>query len=194
MIVGFCGAIGAGKTTAALRLTSAHGFTRVRFAQPLKSALRGLLASAGVPEAEAVRMVDGDLKEAPSAALCGRTPRHAMQTLGTEWGRDCIGPDFWASIWQGAARAILAAGGRVVVDDLRFPNEEKALRALGGALIRIDRAGVGASTHASEGQPLAPDATLANDGDIDALRLNVDAAVLPLIEQRRKDETWARVG
>ena len=32
--------------------------------------------------------IEGALKEVPCELLGGKTPRYAMQTLGTEWGRD----------------------------------------------------------------------------------------------------------
>ena len=46
--------------------------------------LRKLLACQGADAEMIRRMIDGDLKEAPTPLLEGRTPRHAMQTLGTD--------------------------------------------------------------------------------------------------------------
>lgn len=65
LIIGLNGPAGCGKTTAAKRLIEAHGFTRVRFADPLKAMCRGLGLS--------VSDVDGETKEVPSALL-----RHEM--------------------------------------------------------------------------------------------------------------------
>ena len=59
--------------------------------------LRKLLACPGADAGMIRRMIDGDLKEAPTPLFEGRTPRHAMQTLGTEWGRDRIGRDLRAN-------------------------------------------------------------------------------------------------
>src|SRR6516164_9279263 len=89
-VVGFAGRMHSGKTTAALELIR-YGFVRVRFAGPLKSMLHAL----GLTPAE----LDGDLKEQPCALLGGVTPRHAQQTLGTEWGRACITPEVWVNAW-----------------------------------------------------------------------------------------------
>lgn len=155
-VVGFCGRLGSGKTTAARELCKV-GFTRVRFAQPLKD----MLAALGCSDAE----LDGEAKEVPSELLCGSTPRHAMQTLGTEWGRALIGDDLWVSAWR--ARASSCA--LVVVDDVRFPNEVAAIHALGGVVVRIERPdaiGQGA-VHTSEEQPIEPDYILVNSGSID---------------------------
>lgn len=155
-VVAFTGKAGAGKSTAANYLVRKHGYTRVRFAGPLKAMMRAI----GLSDAE----IEGDLKETPCALLQGKTPRHAMQTLGSEWGRDSIGPDFWIGLWRAEAERVLAAGGRIVVDDCRFPNEAAAVRALGGRVIAVaGRGGIGGK-HASEAGCGPPDAFLWNAG------------------------------
>lgn len=140
LIVGLTGAAGAGKTTLAKHLVDHHGFTRTRFAEPLKAMLRvmGLTAE----------QVDGAEKEAPADLLEGATPRYAMQTLGTEWGRVLIGPDLWVKAWTQLVGSII---GPVVVDDVRFENEVEMIRRLGGTVVRIDRPGTwGGDAHISE--------------------------------------------
>src|SRR4051794_29167915 len=85
-------------------------------------------------------MIEGDLKQEPVEALAGATPRHVMQTLGTDWARDMIAPEFWSRAWTSSAKAALARGAPgIVVEDCRFPNEAEAIRALGGRIIRILR-------------------------------------------------------
>lgn len=144
-------AMGSGKTTLAAAIAG-HGYKRVRFAGPLKAMLRGLAVEAGAAPEWAERMVDGDLKEAPSPYLAGRTPRQAMQWLGTEWGRGLMHPDFWVEAWRSRAQAEMAAGFHVVADDMRFPNEFEAVRALGGLTVEVTRPGQGITqSHASEG-------------------------------------------
>ncbi|MFG1226010.1 nucleoside/nucleotide kinase family protein [Xanthobacter wiegelii] len=155
IIIGFAGRAGAGKTTAAQHLVQHHGFERVRFAGPLKSMMRAL----GCTEEE----VDGARKELPCDLLGGRTPRQAMQWLGTEWGREMIAPDLWTRAWEYAA----AGKPRVVVDDVRFPNEVEAVRRLGGVVIQllapVDLALEAASAgHVSERGGLDVDADLIN--------------------------------
>lgn len=155
IIIGFAGRAGAGKTTAAKHLVQHHGFVRVRFAGPLKAMMRAL----GCTEEE----VDGAGKELPCDLLGGRTPRQAMQWLGTEWGRDMIAPDLWTRAWEYAA----AGKPRVVVDDVRFPNEVEALRRLGGVVIQLLAPGdlepaSQAAGHVSERGGLDVDADLFN--------------------------------
>ncbi|MBB6308884.1 deoxynucleotide monophosphate kinase [Xanthobacter tagetidis] len=156
IVIGFAGRAGAGKTTAALHLVEHHDFERVRFAGPLKAMMRAL----GCTEEE----VDGALKETPCALLGGRTPRQAMQWLGTEWGRDMIAPDLWTRAWEHA----VAGKPRVVADDVRFPNEVAAIRRLGGRVIRIVAAGdepCPGLDHISERGGIACDAELINTMD-----------------------------
>lgn len=156
-LIAFTGLAGSGKSTAAAHLVNHHGFQRIRFAGPLKA----MLAALGCTPTE----IDGDRKEAPCELLGGKTPRHAMQTLGTEWGRDLIASDLWIRAFN-AALAKMPVGVPVVVDDCRFPNEAEAVKAAGGIVVRIERPGAGASAagHKSEGQALATVITLCNTG------------------------------
>jgi hypothetical protein len=165
MILGLCGVAGAGKSSAASYLSEHHGFARTRFAEPLKAMMRAI----GLSEAQ----VDGDLKGEPAALLCGRTPRHAMQTIGTEWGRDLIHPDLWITLWTRTALEILEQGGRVVVDDVRFPNEVEAIQTLGGRVVCIKGRGGIPGDHVSE-QPPPHEITLWNDGPLDILGYRLD--------------------
>jgi hypothetical protein len=155
-IVAFTGLAGAGKSTAAQVLIDRYGFARVRFAGPLKA----MMAALGLSERE----IDGDLKEVPCELLGWKTPRYAMQTIGTEWGRDLIGSDIWVRAWKRAVDA-LPAGQSVVVDDCRLPNEAQIVIDSGGVIIHIDRDGVGtgAAGHSSEAQALPAHWTIRND-------------------------------
>lgn len=174
MIIALCGAAGAGKTTVAQHLVATRGFTRLRFADPIKDMLRAM----GLHDAE----LDGGLKETPTPLLCGHTPRHAMQTLGTEWGRDCVGAGLWVAVMaarlERLALELAPALPQVVVDDVRFPNELALLRDRGALVVRVDRPDApGAGSHASETHAarLAVDLVLPNTGSIDDLRRRAEA-------------------
>ena len=140
-----------GKTTLAMALRAA-GYNRVSFAGPLKAMLSALLVNAGATFQQTQRMLHGDLKEVPSSFLQGKTPREAMQTLGTEWGRKCIGPGLWVSAAIADANQLRRQGLGVVIDDVRFPNEADAVTAAGGIVVKVVRSGaVRCTEHASEG-------------------------------------------
>ena len=173
IIIGLMGLLGSGKSEAANHLVLNHGFQRIKFAGPLKNMMRAL----GLGENE----IEGDRKELPCNLLGGKTPRFAMQTLGTEWGRNLIDPGLWVRAWMVAVGGT-AEDSKIVVDDVRFPNEVRALLDMApelGRVIRIVRPMVGKapSSHVSEHQGLSADHEILNDGSIDKLYENLDVIV-----------------
>lgn len=164
-VVALTGAAGSGKSTAADYLIRHHGYERVKFAGPLKDMCRAI----GLTEDH----IEGHLKEEPCDMLCGKTPRHLMQALGTELGRNMIGEDFWIRLWLHR----VAAAKRVVVDDCRFPNEAEAVRKLGGVIVKLEGRGGIAGAHASEAGCGTYDAVVVNDGGMVELYAGVDEAV-----------------
>lgn len=186
VVIGVTGKAGSGKSTLARHLVDCHAAIRIPFAKPLKSMLLDLLAAQGLDIAVAMRMIDGDLKEVPSEVFGGRTTRHAMQTLGTEWGR-ALSPTFWVDAWRRSvfrSHSVAAVTDMrrlvVVADDVRFPEEVAAIRGLGGIIVRVDRPGAGlggsAGGHASETTDLGtPDMVINNDGSLDWLHTQIDA-------------------
>jgi hypothetical protein len=161
-VIGLCGPAGAGKTTLA-KLLNATSYDRMSFADPLKHMISSLLHDAGESKAIVDRMLFGDLKEEPTSVLCGRTPRHAMQTLGTEW-RNMIDLDLWTQILE----TRLSRNDRnVVIDDMRFIHEARMLKQkFGATLAKIIRPGGGLGAHVSEQewQQISTDVAIVNDG------------------------------
>lgn len=145
-IVAITGRAGHGKSTVADYLVRQHGYTKLKFADPLKQMLRVL----GLTDAH----LEGALKEVPTPLLGGQTPRHAMVTLGTEWGRELIHADLWVDDWCRRVAEVLNGGGRVVCDDLRFLSEEAAVDRMGGYKLRVERPDLdrqaASETHQSE--------------------------------------------
>lgn len=171
-LIALCGLAGSGKSTVAQYvLESQFDFVSVSFAQPLKQ----MLAALGLSDPQ----LYGDLKATPSPLLCGRTPRWAMQTLGTEWGRDLIGDAIWTNAWRQAVRDALVQGRSVITDDLRFKNESLAVASLGGKIWRITRPGLAEQLHQSELEQrfIKADVEFANTGSIEELQELVDGAL-----------------
>lgn len=182
IVIGIMGRIGSGKSEVAKRLIGRHNFERQKFANGLKQMLTTLLMYRGVMPAEVDRYIEGDLKEEPTPYLNGRTPRHAMITLGTEWGRNLIDADIWVDtevdrLKMLAGSSLNRAPARFVFDDVRFPNELQAIRLLGGSIWKIERPGVVALDHESEMLQATPDRVLDNSGSIGDLIAQVDAFV-----------------
>lgn len=169
-VVAFTGQAGAGKSTATRYLVERHGYTLVKFAGPLKDMMRAI----GLAEDQ----IEGDLKETPTRLLQGKTPRQAMQALGTEWGRDLIGKDFWTFLWEHRALQVLdERDGRVVVDDCRFPNEAQLIRRLGGDIYKIAGRGGIAGDHVSERGCGDEDLVIANAGAVEELHGKIEEAL-----------------
>ena len=156
MIIGICGAKGAGKSTLAAAIEREFNASRVSFAEPMRRMMSALMEYGG--EVHPHQWFRACLKESPCDALNGHSVRHAMQTLGTEWGRAHMGDDFWVEI---ARRRIANITGHVVIDDVRFANEA----ALCDVLIEVVRQGTGGTdSHVSEAGGLEWHAQFHNTG------------------------------
>lgn len=149
-VIALTGLSGSGKSTAADRLVFVHNYTLVKFADPLKDMLRAFYARYDMDPVEIERRIEGDMKNKGDGFLNGNSPRQAMQTLGTEWGRNIMGPDFWLNPWRSKVSRLVAQGFPVVVDDCRFENEAAAVSDLGGYVVGIVGRGGIPGNHASE--------------------------------------------
>lgn len=140
MIIGVCGLIGAGKDTIADYLVNIHEFRRDSFAATLKDAVSSVFGWDRV-------MLEGRTKssrewrEQPDewwSQRLGReiTPRHILQHWGTEVCRRGFHDDIWIASLENKLRS---AQDDVVISDCRFPNEIRAIREQGGAVIRVKR-------------------------------------------------------
>lgn len=174
-LVGLVGYARSGKSTVRDILVQRHRFVGTKFAGPLKSMMRALYASASLTAEQIDSRIEGDLKEIPDPLLLGRSPRQAMQELGTAWGRGFFGDALWVTMWA----AGLNDNKRYVVDDCRFPNEADAIRVRGGAIIEIRRPGVGpVNAHESERLPTDPDIVIHNDGSLQQLASRINEIVM----------------
>lgn len=163
-VIGVCGRARTGKDTAAEAiLRMGGGAYRYSFADPLRAMVRaGWGVDAGDPYWQRH-------KEEPVSEFCGRSLRHVLQTLGTEWGREHIHPDAWVRL---AADELATRGPGMVIADVRFGNEATWIRGVGGLLIHLTRPDAAAvRSHASErGVAREPDEPLiVNDGCIEEL-------------------------
>ena len=177
-IIGLTGHAGTGKDTVRAMLEQ-RGFVGLAFADPIRNMLRDLFASNGISEAY---MDERTLKEQPIPAL-GLSYRHLAQTLGTEWGRRCLGEGFWLNIASAYMADITTQTfdpPPFVISDVRFPNEAAWVKQRGGQLWRIVRHDASpVRDHDSERliDSLPYDQRIVNDWTLDDLEEAVCAAL-----------------
>lgn len=133
-LIGIAGKARSGKDTAANYLLEKLGddWSSASFADPMKA----MLGVIGVNCSDAA-------KDLPKNQY-GVSTRHMLQTLGTEWGRDGIGSDFWIDVFE-----MYNAGQCVIVPDVRFENEAELIREH-GVLIHVQGRGGISGNHVSE--------------------------------------------
>ncbi len=166
MIIGISGYARSGKDTVADYLQVKYGYSIRSFATPLKAAAAAMF---GFSPHQLGHGKD------EFCADHGITPREALQHLGDVM-RARYGQDFFAR------RALSTAyGKRTVFADVRHKEEVDAIRAVGGIILRVERAGRGpVNSHGSE---IALDnhyfeAVFSNDGLLTDLFKQVDAFML----------------
>lgn len=173
-VIALVGQAGSGKSEVAQHLVSNYGFTLVKFAGPLKDMCKTL----GLTESE----IEGVLKEKPSSTLLGKTPRYAMQTLGTEWGRNTIHPNLWAHLWGDKVYGELQLGHNIVCDDCRFHNEEDSVKVFKHSqiwrILRKDVPTIRGHVSEQEWTKIHFDRTIKNYGTIGELKTAVDGMIV----------------
>jgi hypothetical protein len=133
IIIGLTGPAGCGKDTAAKYLCEKYNLGWRAFADPLRAALNAMFGW------DELNWEDREWRQKPQSILGGQTPRRAIQTLGTEWGRDLIDPDLWVNLTKIDCEVLRELGYKgMVVSDVRFPNEVEWIREV-GTLIHIVR-------------------------------------------------------
>lgn len=103
-------------------------YATLSFADPLYAML-GVLV--GKERVESARLLND--KEKPMEALGGKSLRHALQTLGTEWGREMIHQDLWRDKLFRVAQHL----PKVAIDDLRFDSERIVAARKRAVFVRV---------------------------------------------------------
>jgi len=174
-LIGMTGFKRSGKDTGAKYLIENHGYIRYAFADALKSACSEIFMLS-----EEQR--DGNEKETPDSRWGGLSARKIFQIFGTDIMRDRLGECFpelkelsnhlWTYRFELWYNDLLKKNpdARVIVTDLRFPNEEEVLRRYNAYVIKVNRKEVTSiDTHPSEMGILKinEDALLTNDTTIE---------------------------
>jgi hypothetical protein len=195
-LIGLAGVASSGKDTAAAVLVERFGFCRIALADEMKRICARLF------HWSSDRLWGpSERRNEPDLSLGGLTARHALQQLGTNWGR-AMHEDVWINLAISHARQVLdgerdwgfpnytpsygvTTNGQhpalgVVFSDVRFTNEVAAIHSVGGRVWRIDRPGAGlegaAGAHVSETgiADLHVDGIIRNDRSLDDFQETVE--------------------
>jgi len=159
-VLGIAGWARSGKDTVADYLVSKYGYEKASFAAPMKEAMYRLNPKITINNSAVVdkripptHFSTNNLRVGVDVygweELKERSPdiRGLLQRFGTEVGRQMFDEDFWVNY----ALHNIPDGSKVVIADVRYPNEADAIRKLGGKVVRVVRDGVGAAnSHTSE--------------------------------------------
>lgn len=169
-LIGLTGFAGSGKDTVADILVDKYGYVKVAFADPLREMLLILNPHIGTPKtlSELVgkhgwRWVKNRFPEV----------RRLMQVFGTDIVRDKIDSNFWVR----ALAERIENLERVVISDVRFPDEANLVTSRGGVIWRVERSGLTKMNHASENIDLI-DSSLIINNDTSVSDLNKKIAKL----------------
>jgi hypothetical protein len=181
LVVALAGPINAGKSLVASMLPALH----LQWADPIYDGLSVML---GVSQ----EWLRNRANKETAIDWLGVSPRFLLRTLGTEWGRDLVGPDLWVRLTDKRIELAAAGGQRAfAICGTRFPNEARVVRARGGEVWWVNR-GVSVSSapqHRSDATLTEADCdrTIENTGTIDQLRDAVEAAWGEYEERRNAD-------
>ena len=174
MILGITGHARHGKDTTADMICDLADYRKTAFADRMKRVCAIIF---GWGERE----LYGDLKDVVDPRW-GISPRHALQTIGTQWGQfelgkyDAFGRTTGRLLWTRSTLDDILPDEDVVIADVRFPHEAEAIRERGGKIVMIRRPGYPVDlSHESEKaiEEIKPDHVIRNGGSFDYLRAQI---------------------
>jgi hypothetical protein len=141
MIIGLSGKLKSGKDSvfAEILKHSPRPWQLVKFADKLKQ-MTSIILNCTPADLESHEYKD------TLVHWLGVTPRHILQVMGTEFGRNMLHPDIWVNSLLSQHRPF----DYWCCTDVRFVNESEGIRKLGGLVIRINRNTNSTDTHLSE--------------------------------------------
>lgn len=177
MIIGISGRKFSGKSTVATLLFNATGYKIVSFADKLKD-VTCLLSGCTREQLEDYDFKENSLVPAHLRPYCGDaeqpTYRAFLQHFGSEFMRS-VNDSIWIDCTLANAGAF-----NLIISDVRFPNEAKAIKDRGGIIIKVVRDGIESNdTHCSETSinEIIPDFIVHNDSSMQDLVFNIDTLV-----------------
>lgn len=161
VVIGLHGPIGSGKNYIAKMIQRLFQYKLIEecaFAQPLKTItceMFGLEAKVPYTEEGKASNTTWVWQQLNPSIAKGRTGfitvREALQLVGTELFRECWCQEFWTIHMSEKLKSFNADGVEItVITDVRFENEAKLVRELGGTVVHIIGRGTPNTGHKSE--------------------------------------------
>lgn len=178
-IIGITGRKYSGKDTFADYISKKYGYTKICYADPLKTVC-GTLFSLSEEQ------LYGDKKEVSDPRWFDLTPRQILQFVGTELFRTNMAklcPNFEDKFWLHIARNNILTIQRenpnalIVVSDIRFCNELDLIHELNGITFRVERPAINSNDkHESESyvDNLDVNITIKNDKTVNDFYKEID--------------------
>jgi hypothetical protein len=158
-IIGISGKMGSGKDTLAKYINDIDPSFKIKhFADPLKECVQQLIKSPDLHTQSGKKYY---------IEWLGMTARELLQKFGTAI-REGVDSDFWVKLLLNNSK-----NEDIIIADVRFPNEVKAIKEAGGIIVRIERKNIETNSHISE---TALDnykdwnMTIINDYDLNSLK------------------------
>lgn len=184
LVIGMAGKAGAGKDTVADYLCRNYNFVKFSLADPLKASIKSMF----MLDDETV--YDRIKREEPLTDFPDWSVRKLLQFVGTDLMRKQFDDALWAKILNKRIRQT-NQHSRVVIADVRFPNEQSYLRLLendGDSVffIKLERDGcvghdIGLKNHDSEKYNLDGDCIIYNNGNIEDLYKKTNEMITKII-------------
>lgn len=188
-IIGITGYAQHGKDTVAAVLVRELGYSRIALGDKLKEAVHRLDPYIADDNVDIVRDLQGGFVQLPARLsvlleFCDPETvkalpevRRLYQLMGTEVGRQLLGEDTWIGA-LGKEPGVYGSTRKVVIPDIRFPNEAKWVRRMNGEIWKVERPGFTGGipkTHESERlvSAISPDYVFLNADSRERLQDNV---------------------
>lgn len=132
ILLGLCGFSESGKDTVADYLVKNYNFNKLAFGDSLKYSISYTF------DIPTFLWYSKEWVSEPCDILGGKTPREVLQYYGTDVARQ-INPNVWVNKVRDK---IQDTNKKVILTDIRFPNELKLLQEFGGKLVYVYKPGL----------------------------------------------------
>lgn len=186
IIIGTIGKAGSGKDTTGDYICRKYDFLKMALADPIKSSIKEMFLL------DDFTVYDRKEREKPLLDFPEWSCRKLFQFIGTELMRKQFDNDIWIKLLNKRIKS--CQHSRIVISDIRFPNEVDLLKSFSKKnkysvfFIKVNRNGyigknVGIKNHESESYDLDGDYIIDNNSNIDDLYKKIDCIMSKILEK-----------